>query len=199
MPSLKPVVTYDAKSGNVEPLDANGNPIKSVIAWNVTEVSSGDVFPVALYLENAYGQPWTDVNASPIIYEFYEIPDPLTDNQHVISLAAEQSPKFLYIWFDEDESEMEFKRVNPGLHLKIASDFDNNEALSFSDLKNLVNSNKLTEWHLYRMDGALIFSSQSFKADPLSDFKNLTLPQGIYLVKFITTGNETSTSCILKY
>ncbi len=112
--NLKPVVSYELKSGTVDP---NAKQIMC-IAFEHADVNTPlHRFCASFYAHNYKGRPYTDPAGTPN-YLFYHVPTNVNEHTYAISVAGEMSESFIYSFANFTNQSVQYKTVASFAHLR---------------------------------------------------------------------------------
>ncbi|MFZ1496318.1 MAG: hypothetical protein WAS72_04630 [Saprospiraceae bacterium] len=112
----RPVVTYERKSGHVDP---SSKQIMCIAFEHAININQAQGFVASFYAHNSNGAPFTDPPfPQPSNYLYYQIPTNVSDRTYGISVSGELSENFMYSFSNFYQQTMHHKEVSSFAHLR---------------------------------------------------------------------------------
>ncbi|MBK8846884.1 MAG: hypothetical protein IPO27_10210 [Bacteroidetes bacterium] len=192
---IRPVVSYERKSGLVNP---NSKQIMC-IGFNFTDPVSGHSSCASFYARNLNGKPYCTQTANSPQNEYYRIPTNIIDKCYGIAVSGELSESFLYSWIAPvlvpPSTNIYNKIVQSGANLK-SGDMQhtsvNYEILNDQFISvNLSNATKIVS--LIDIQGKSVVNAENMQVNNLQE-----LNQGFYLLSYLDASGDANTVKVVK-
>ncbi|MBK8845535.1 MAG: hypothetical protein IPO27_02825 [Bacteroidetes bacterium] len=193
--SILPVVSYERKSGLVNPLSKQ----IMCIAFNFTDPFSGYTSCASFYARNLNGKPYCSQTGNLPQNEYYRVPANVIDKCHGIAISGELSESFLYSWIAPalvpPSTNIYYKIVQSGANLK-SGDMQhtsvNYEILNDQFISvNLSNATKIMS--LIDIQGKVVLDADKMEVNKLQALNN-----GFYLLSYLDANGAPNTVKVLK-